>query len=1040
MKRTAISLIISALLLALVLSCSDDSNPSAPAEEAPQRLALTIDLLPAVLCGPPGVEQTVSFIVSTLVNGAPAAGKVVNLVIETGPGSLSSNTVLTGEDGTADVQYRVSIAPRSNRSEVVIGAVCDSAHATGSITLMELPQPARLSLQSDAPVVFASEGESALIHLTAVVFDSLDHSLSDVNMRFWLAPYMEEDSSFGSLTCSHTTDANGEISLTFNSRGGYGKVKVGAGLAMPYDESMQTFAEIEVRRMTDNIQSLTAQARPNRFVYTLAETFEFEIAVAARNRNLEGVSGVPILVRPQYGVIRSAPETDADGLSRTVLTLRPEMDFPAELLGQTINVAVNASVPGTDWSVSVVIIATPLVNPNVRLSLTTDAKNIWADGPGGSQAHLTARLTTEAGDRMSGEPICFCTSSWQGLALSPVSTDSSGQASSYFDDLGTPSTNNLGQPDSVAVTAIHQPSGASASLKISIRELPVFGGMTLAASSRILEAGSGARTDVMVSAWTSKGQTLDPGWEVRLVSKLGSFTDAAPKIGASGSAHTTYIAGRRAGLDSLRAFVRMPSDSGYSNYLTIDLTPGSPAAINMTAEPDVVFANDPNADCIVTAEVIDANRNPIRAGNAVNFIVTIGSVQPPTVLTTTNGKAVSRYHPSASGEAVITARTPGLSGMVEGTTTVTVLRGLPSSLTVEMETDTLIQRGFAGIDSSRLRIYARDVAGNLLEVPTPLVVEMVNEMPPPAGSGFEMGESIIQRQELTLVEGVATTYVRAGTAPGRKTLRAYTWRDAARQDTVQTTFHFIVMTSEVDRLSLYINLEGWDAGGDEWALQVWADAFKEQGTAASDNIPIEFGTDSDDAYISDGYTGNADRNGNRHPGRACTVLYYPGFITYEETSITARVLSAGRIIEARRVIKLPLQQGRLIMEVRPHVWVFQGDDDNAQFQITATLRDGHEDLINNVPIRFEATRGRFYRFNENTRDYVTYHPRPAIKLTGVRDRENNEMPGHATVFLMGPENIFFLDNFTQEVNVQITSHVDGDEEVSAEQVFVTVLR
>jgi len=69
-----------------------------------------------------------------------------------------------------------------------------------------------------------------------------------------------------------------------------------------------------------------------------------------------------------------------------------------------------------------------------------------------------------------------------------------------------------------------------------------------------------------------------------------------------------------------------------------------------------------------------------------------------------------------------------------------------------------------------------------------------------------------------------------------------------------------------------------------------------------------------------------------------------------------------------------------------------------------------------------------------------YFPDPSIKYTGVVDRQNNEQPGHATVYLRGEAQNYFLDPFTLETTVKIEAKVEGFDDVYAEPKFMMFSR
>ena len=69
-----------------------------------------------------------------------------------------------------------------------------------------------------------------------------------------------------------------------------------------------------------------------------------------------------------------------------------------------------------------------------------------------------------------------------------------------------------------------------------------------------------------------------------------------------------------------------------------------------------------------------------------------------------------------------------------------------------------------------------------------------------------------------------------------------------------------------------------------------------------------------------------------------------------------------------------------------------------------------------------------------------FFPDASRKFTGIVDRQNNEPPGVATVYLRAEEADIFLDPFTLEVTVQINANVEGYNDVQADPGFVFFTR
>jgi len=223
-------------------------------------------------------------------------------------------------------------------------------------------------------------------------------------------------------------------------------------------------------------------------------------------------------------------------------------------------------------------------------------------------------------------------------------------------------------------------------------------------------------------------------------------------------------------------------------------------------------------------------------------------------------------------------------------------------------------------------------------------------------------------------------------------------------------------------------------------VEVSARVYDIHNNPVANNWPVVFGVRPDIANIDPGSTGNVGAAGVSILGLAYSDMIYNSQNTFESIEITAEVQTLrGQIIGNREHI-LPLQEGNLELNVDPGNWMFNADNPHAIIRCWVVLTDGHQILINNGPILFTSNRSRFSWYNFDTNRYVQFFPDPVRKLTGVQDRENNELPGQATVFLEAEMDDIFLDPFTLEVTVQINAQVEGYNDVSADPGFIFFTR
>ena len=133
---------------------------------------------------------------------------------------------------------------------------------------------------------------------------------------------------------------------------------------------------------------------------------------------------------------------------------------------------------------------------------------------------------------------------------------------------------------------------------------------------------------------------------------------------------------------------------------------------------------------------------------------------------------------------------------------------------------------------------------------------------------------------------------------------------------------------------------------------------------------------------------------------------------------------------------LPLQQGNLTLNVSQGNWLFDENNSVADITCWAILTDSHGVRINNAPIAFTTSRAAFWWRDYSTDRLIGFEEIPAIKYSGVVDRQNNEPPGTATVYLIGEGEDFFFGN-ELETQVEIQAEVDGYD-IQADPEFVII--
>jgi len=225
-------------------------------------------------------------------------------------------------------------------------------------------------------------------------------------------------------------------------------------------------ASVEVRifPVIGIIDVIDLSANPDHF-FLLPDSIGRSIITAfATDGNGNGIPNIVVNFRTNLGTLARPTITDGSGIATIEFFVRPSADL--DPLDEPATATIIAAIPGTEISSSVEIRIFPCFSGSGFLSVEPDRRYIYADGPGLSQAIVTAVLQDEEGQAWVGEEIIFTVSFEHCTIQSPVITDSLGKAVSIFDDMGIPSI------DPVIITAHYPPSNLHVSGGIWIREMP----------------------------------------------------------------------------------------------------------------------------------------------------------------------------------------------------------------------------------------------------------------------------------------------------------------------------------------------------------------------------------------------------------------------------------------------------------------------------------------------------------------------------------------------------------------------------------------
>ena len=931
MLKFAIVLLTLSLMF---LSCSDDSNPSEPTEH----FAISINDLPDTISGIVGTTQEASFyVVLKREDESVVKGATVKFTDPTGIGLVTPEEAVTNDAGEVNATYSVVMPMKATTTR--IHAEVNNQVASATISLRPVRSPKYINLEARPPTITLGYNSPNEAQITASIYDAEGFAIPGIYLAFSLDPECNPE-IIGSVIPSAATDSSGRAFTTFRSFDKVGIAEITARVDEPgFDESIQSHVRVEIRQRSiatldislSMVSLWISQVAPRDTVYSV---------------------GITTIVQDSDGqIIMDAPPiqftTTHGRIFDGALHFNPAIDMENN---ESFTISIHASIPGYP------VFTTKELNIQVKndlpiLTLSSDRYAIQADGSGGNVAILNVTLATPQGMPVPGVPIRISATENSCLIQSPVVTDSMGRASAVLDDIG--------QPHLVTVTA-ESKYGTSESIEISILEnVTIVESIDLFVENTTLRSQINDSTRVTARCILPNGLPAPAGTSIHFEAGWGELAEQIVAIqGRNGIAETFYYASGSVGVDSIYAYAIGDGDTVRSNIVAVRVLSGHPSQIILRADPEEIFTNDPHAQSIITATVIDTFGMPVRFGTLVQYETTLGTIGR-SALTNENGEAITILNPGVqAGRAVITATVETENGMVSGQTTVNFTAGTPNS--IELDCDPLFAEVTQHHHPSTLRATIRDANGNLIQVRTPVVFEMINEPEPPAGCtiGNERDQSFVSYTS----SGVAVASLNPGGQIGGKLIRAYTWRDsAARPDDVISTMFagFAVISGPPFQLDLSVNNIGIDAGGGAWAIEVSARVWDMHRNPVADRIPVVFTVEPEIASIEAGWTGNENRNGISVRGLAFATLVYNSVNSLDEIEISAEVQTVRGQIDRSIEIILPVQGGVVFLEEIDGDFIFDNENEVINARFAALLIDGHLIRIDNAPLTYMSDLGRF---------------------------------------------------------------------------------
>jgi len=974
------------------------------------------------------------------VEGAALQNMQVRFRVEpNGMGVMNSDTGTTDFGGMVTRTF-TSIVNRYGTAKIV-ATVGDSSGST-EVQVRPVAAPAHVVISSPTPTLKVAPGQNGIIWLTATVTDSNHVGVPGVKVEVAIQS-TGGGATFGAVTAFDTTDANGQDSTFFTSLGLFGRVNVVATVVpSPEDAPITATITLNVERLNNDIGSLSVRAFPNFLNLQPNVLGESDIRAQVRNAQNVGIPNVQVQFLTDLGTLSNITLTDSGGIA----TAHFQNNYEAGIAH------ILASIPGTEWEATAQIVVQQSGEATGLLEISTNTDIIYADG-GLTVARIRALLKDDQGQSLADRPLVFL--STHGAITSPINTNALGIVDTIFTDVGLPSLDRNGNVVPAKIYVKYDPLNLIDSCEVTIAPRNPVASISLTTTKNTMSAASGDTATIRATAILVSGAFASPGTLVNFeVSGAGGFFDPqSVPVGANGVAETRYTAGNFVGDAILRATVLNDNDTlVVSNEVTIELLPGPPNNVRLTANPSELMTNDPQAFSTITAEVTDTAGNAVEAGTLIRFTTTMGDVTASAV-TDVSGRASVRLSPGVSaGVAEVTGTVTLVGGItVSGLTTCTFVAGDPNVIQIAANPLQIAVKETGGIETTSLTATVLDPNGNPIGRPTMVIFRLLNQPDPPFGSTFANGTTTDSSRT---ANGTAMMSLSSGFQVGGVLVKAYTWRDPDtvwvepgvpgqwRRDTVSVILSTVqVVAGPPAAIDIDVNDDGDDAGGGTWQIPVSARVFDSHLNPVANNIPVGFTVIPDDiATIDPGFTGN-DIGAGATNGLAYSWLYYHSVKTFEPFTIQAEVQVANGQIVAQRQHLLPMQDGTLELNVDPQNWMFNRDrpNDVARVRTWVVLQDGHQININNGPILFRTDRARFYWLNQVGAVYTAFFPNVARKYTGVVNQNHNEPPGVATVYLQGVMNDFYLDEFTLEVTVHLEASVEGYD-VTADPGFLFCTR
>ena len=322
------------------------------------------------------------------------------------------------------------------------------------------------------------------------------------------------------------------------------------------------------------------------------------------------------------------------------------------------------------------------------IELTAVPSSIPADGD--TSAMIIAVVSDEYGNPVGGGiPVMFTTS--LGTIDSVAYTNDIGEAQVYIYAGTAPGR-----------AQIYAYSGeAFQQIQVTFTSTEVAS-MVLSVEPGELTANGVDEADISGQALNDLGMPVADGSPINFFVQPDSLGRISPGIAYtdSGNFSSTFYTNRIAGEAYIIADAGTVRDS-----VLIRLTAGEPESIAVEADP-VTIPADSSTQSTITATLYDRYGNPVGAGEMVNFATNLGSLEPTTEITGSDGKVITYL---TSGREPGIARVRVSSGIARGEVEITFLSSNVGSIILTANPYEITADGIA---TSTLTASVLDTLGN----------------------------------------------------------------------------------------------------------------------------------------------------------------------------------------------------------------------------------------------------------------------------------------------------------------------------------------